>query len=287
MPHIPVLRPGHPSDAEPCGLIAYEAFKNIAERHGFPPDFPGPDDAIGLMRMLLARPDVFSVVAELDGMIAGSNFLWEEEKVAGVGPITVSPAAQDASIGRNLMHAVLDRTRERGLAGVRLVQAAYHGRSLSLYAKLGFVVREPLATLQGPALGLRVEGHPVRPAMPADIDACSRLCIAVHGHDRRLDLKAGIEAGCAMVVERGGEITGYTSAIGFFGHAVGESNRDLEALIGAAPAFLGPGVLIPLRNSDLFRWCLGRGLRVVHTMTLMTRGLYNNPAGPFLPSVCY
>ena len=287
MQQAPVLRPGRPSDAEPCGLIAYEAFKDIAQRHGFPPDFPTPDDAIGLMSMLLARPDVFSVVAEIDGRMAGSNFLWEEEKVAGVGPITVSPAVQDVSIGRSLMQAVLERTRERGLAGVRLVQAAYHGRSLSLYAKLGFVVREPLATLQGPAIGLRVDGYPVRPATPADIDACSKLCIAVHGHDRRLDLKAGIEAGCAMVVERAGEITGYASAIGFFGHAVGESNRDIEALIGAAPAFLGPGILIPLRNSDLFRWCLERGLRVVHTMTLMTQGLYNEPSGSFLPSVCY
>jgi hypothetical protein len=102
-----------------------------------------------------------------------------------------------------------------------------------------------------------------------------------------VDLKAGIEVGSAMVVEHAGAITGYASAVGFFGHAVGESNRDLQALIGAAPALLGPGILVPTRNSDLFLWCLERGFRVVHTMTLMTRGLYNEPAGPFLPSVCY
>jgi GNAT superfamily N-acetyltransferase len=287
MKHAPILRPGRLSDAEPCGLIAYEAFRDIAEHHSFPPDFPRPEDGIELMRMLLSRPDVFSVVAEIDGRIVGSNFLWEEEKIAGVGPITVSPAAQDASVGRRLMEAVIERTRERGLAGVRLVQAAYHSRSLSLYAKLGFVVREPLATLQGPPLGLRIEGRAVRPATLADVDTCSKLCIAVHGHDRRLDLQAGIEGGSAMVVEHAGAITGYASAIGFFGHAAGESNRDLQALIGAAPAILGPGILVPTRNSDLFLWCLERGFRVVHTMTLMTRGLYNEPAGPFLPSVCY
>ena len=61
------LRSGNPADAEPCGVICYEAFKNIAERHGFPPDFPSAEVAIGVMTSLLARADVFSVVAEKDG----------------------------------------------------------------------------------------------------------------------------------------------------------------------------------------------------------------------------
>ena len=69
-------------------------------------------------------------------------------------------------------------------------------------------------------------------------------------------------------------------------HAVGETNRDLMALIGAASAFAGPGILA-LRNGALFQWCLGHGLRVVQVMTLMTTGLYNEPAGAYLPSVLY
>jgi len=36
------------------------------------------------------------------------------------------------------MEAVLERAKQRGFAGVRLVQAAFHNRSLSLYTKLGF-----------------------------------------------------------------------------------------------------------------------------------------------------
>ena len=44
------------------------------------------------------------------------------------------------------------RSRERGAVGVRLVQTAYHYRSLALYAKLGFVVREPLSVVQGAPL---------------------------------------------------------------------------------------------------------------------------------------
>jgi hypothetical protein len=35
------------------------------------------------------------------------------------------------------------------------------------------------------------------------------------------------------------------------------------------------------------RWCLGEGLRITQTMTLMTMGLYNQPDGVWLPSVLY
>jgi predicted N-acetyltransferase YhbS len=71
-------------------------------------------------------------MAELDGRIVGSNFLWEENEVAGVGPITVDPRCRNSRIGRRLMEAVIERARVQEIAAVRLVQAAYHGRSLSL-----------------------------------------------------------------------------------------------------------------------------------------------------------
>jgi hypothetical protein len=82
-------------------------------------------------------------------------------------------------------------------------------------------------------------------------------------------------------------MTGYATVVGFFGHAVGETNEDVQALIGAAKEFAGPGFLMPTRNGELFRWCLKAGLRVTEPMTLMSAGLYNNPAGAFLPSILY
>ena len=61
----------------------------------------------------------------------------------------------------------------------------------------------------------------------------------------------------------------------------------LKALIGAASEFAGPGFLLPARNAELYRWSLAHGLKVVQVMTLMTLGLYNEPAGAYLPSVLY
>ena len=281
------LRPGRPADNGACGRICYEAFEAIARQHNFPPDFPSVDVATDLITMLLSHPGFFSVVAEAGGEIVGSNFLDERSPIAGVGPITVNPDVQNLRIGRRLMQAVLDRATERKFAGVRLLQSAYHNRSLALYATLGFLPRESIACMQGPAIGVSVAGYQVRHAVETDLEACNRVCTFVHGHDRGGEILDAIKLGTATVVEHEGRVTGYATDLGFLGHAVGETNRDLIALIGAAPAFAGPGILVPLRNGALFRWCLDRGLRVVQVLTLMTRGLYNEPAGAYLPSVLY
>ncbi len=183
------------------------------------------------------------------------------------------------------MRHVMARAAQQRLPGVRLLQAAYHGRSLSLYTKLGFVTREPLSTMQGKPLGMQIPGYSVWPATTGDLDACNQVCMKVHGHDRGGELLDAIKEGTATVVEHRGRITDYSTSVVFFGHAVGETNEELKALIGAAPAFLGPGFLFPTCNTELLRWCLEHGLRVVQPLTLMSIGLCNDPAGGFLPSI--
>lgn len=183
-----LLRAPVHADVPVAGRICHDAFRAISTQHGFPPDFPSPEVAIGFFSYMFSRPDVHGVIAEIDGQVAGSNFLWEGDPVAGVGPITVEPA---------------------------------------------------------------------------------------------------IRQGVASVVERRGQISGYTTGIGFFGHAVAETTDDLKALIAAAPSFSGPGFLLPIRHSVLFRWCLEQGLRVVQPLTLMSIGPYQEPRGAYLPSILY
>ena len=281
------IRRAKPEDAVACGKICYEAFHRINTEHGFPPDLPTVDMAVGVTTMTFGHPSFYCVVAEEDGRIVGSNCMDERSPIAGIGPITVDPGTQNRGVGRQLMQAVMDRARERNFAGVRLVQAAFHTRSLSLYTTLGFNVREPLSVMQGAAMKKKLEGCLVRPARAEDLAACNRVCEQVHGHHRGGDLADAIAQGTAAVVERDGRITAYCSSLAFFGHAVAESNLDLQALISAAEGFGGPGILVPTRNAELFRWCLANGLRVVEPMTLMTVGLYNEPAGAYLASILY
>jgi predicted N-acetyltransferase YhbS len=281
------LRKGETADAGAVGDVCYRAFKAIAERHNFTPDFPNADVASSMLAGLITHVGFFNRVAEIDGKIVGSSFLDERNPISGVGPVTVDPALQNDGAGRALMQAVMRRSEERGFAGMRLVQAGYHSRSLALYMKLGFEAREHLACLQGPAIGKAVPGHAVRAATESDLSACNRLCSRVHGHDRRGELMDAVAKGDVRVVERDGRLAGYATPVAFFGHAVGETNDDLKALIGAAESFPGPGFLLPTRNGELLRWCLAEGLRITQTMTLMSIGLYNQPDGAWLPSVSY
>ncbi len=281
------VRTASPEDAAVCGEICYDAFAAINQRHGFPCDFPGPEATTGLLSMLFSRADFYCVVAEAEGRIVGSNCLDERSVISGVGPITIDTSVQNLGAGRALMHAVMDRSRERGAAGARLVQAAFHNRSMSLYASLGFDIREPLACMQGRVQQQDASGGGVRAARVEDLEACNAVSLRVHGFDRGAELAQGIEQGTARVVERAGRITGYSSHLAFFGHTTAETDVDMQALIASAESFDGPGILVPTRNSALFRWCLANGLRVVQPMTLMTAGFYNEPAGAWLPSVLY
>ena len=167
-------RSAKPDDIEKLGTIAYEAFYKVSTDHNFPPDFPDPETGIGLAGMMIARDDVFSVVAE-NGRILGSNFLWEADEIDGVGPITVDPAEQNSSIGRELMERVIKRSSENGKAGIRLVQAAYHNRSLALYTKLGFDVVEPLSAVNGTAFTVEIEDRSVRPLTAKDVESANKL----------------------------------------------------------------------------------------------------------------
>jgi predicted N-acetyltransferase YhbS len=97
----PTLRRGTVEDAAACGRICYEAFKAIATEHNFPPDFPSPDVGAGLLSQLLANPGFYSLVAELNGKVIGSNFLDERDAISGLGPITVDPKEQNHGIGQH------------------------------------------------------------------------------------------------------------------------------------------------------------------------------------------
>ena len=282
-----LLRTAAPADIEPAGRILYEAFATLAAKHGFPPDFPSVAVATACMRGLITNPGFFGVVAERDERVVGSTFLDERSTIFAIGPVSVDPAAQDGQVGRALVVSMLERAASRGAPGVRLVQISYHNRSLSLYAKLGFDVRETLAAMHGPAPRFELPGATVRDATPGDERACNGLCVRVHGHDRAGEVGPAIAKGKVRLVERHGRITGYTTGISYFGHSVCESNEDLLALIADGGRIDPPGIIVPLSNGELFRTLLGAGLRVFFVQNLMAVGIYQEPRGAFLPSIGY
>src|SRR5271166_1365763 len=90
-------------DAPVCGRVCYDAFYKISTDHGFPPDFPSPEVAVGLLSMMFSHPGFYCVVAESDGCMVGSNFLDGRSEIGGTGPITANPSTKNRGVGRKLM----------------------------------------------------------------------------------------------------------------------------------------------------------------------------------------
>jgi predicted N-acetyltransferase YhbS len=281
------LRPAATDDIEKCGIICFEAFKRLSEKHGVAPSFVSPQLAIDRFAATLKRKGIYCVVAENENGIIGSNFVDERSAIAGVGPLTVDPDVQNKGVGRLLMRHVMDRSAEKQFAGIRLCQATYNVHSFALYAKLGFSTFELLTTLKGNPLEIEIPGYSVRLATDTDLDACNALCRKIHGFDRSIEVLDAIVNETATVVEREGKVTGYATSIAYTGHAVAKKNTDLMALVGAAREILGQGILVPARNSELLLWCVEKGFKIVQHMTLMGKGMYKEPIGPYMPSVIY
>lgn len=275
-------------DVEPCGRICYEAFRGIAEKHNFRKDFPVPEAAIELMRMLLENPGAFNVVAESEGRVIGSNHLAEFDAIRAVGPITVDPNAQAKGAGRMLMEAVIERGKSA--PGIRLLQDSFNAASLSLYASLGFDVKEPVVVIEGAVKGDVPSEFEVRPIREDDYESCAELCRSVHGFDRINELKHSPPMPHPFVALRDGRITAYISTPQFWAinHAVAETDRDMQALLlGAGNQCEQLSFILPTRQAELFRWLLKQGMKVIKPMTLMSMGEYHEPRGCYLPSVGY
>jgi predicted N-acetyltransferase YhbS len=276
-------------DIEPCGRTAYAAHSAVAAAHNVPCEHPSIEFSIGVIGNKVKDRNAAGFVAERGGRVLGSIFLntFPPAAVAAIGPLTVDPVAEGAAVGQRLMQAALDEAKVRCLERVRLVQSPSHLRSLALYVKLGFEIREPLVLICGKPAPEKVDDCLVRTATTADAPACDALCTCVHGFARNAELGAAIAQHTAALVERGGRVTGYSTGLGFRGHAIGETTDDLKALIGDAPAIMGSGFFAPVRNGELLRWLLARGFRMSWPATLMTKGPYQEPAGAFLPSIAF
>ena len=277
-----------PEHVNELGRICYEAFKDIADMHGFPPDFPSVQHARHVIGMLVNRPDFYAVAAVVGGEPAGSNFLSLTDEVAGVGPITVDCAFQGREIGRKLMQAVIDYARARKVERVRLLQDGFNALSISLYGSLGFDTKHAVAYLRiAPAAE---PDSTVRPVEAPDLDALDALCRRNYKSSRRNELAAALQAGFSPLArQRDGRLTGYLIP-GIFGHGVAESDADAIAIACQAARLLPPErayCFCPLDQGTTFRAFLRAGCRTVKIMNLMALGPYEQPQSVWMPSVLY
>jgi GNAT superfamily N-acetyltransferase len=241
-----------------------------------------------VIETLLEGRSVYGIVAETPSRIVGACFLDESDEVHGLGPIVVDPEFQGVGIGRRLMKAVLNHSGRS--SPVRLTQDAFNITSISLYASLGFRVRETLMLVKGRPAFVQ-SGFVVRQMKRKDLDDCIALCKKVLGISRANALRGAFESLSPMVATRNGRVVAYVTTLANWEHSQGvaENDLDMQALIaGAANDFSSQiSFLAPVRRSDFFHWCVMQDFTLIKPLTLMTLGRYNEPAGCYIPSVLY
>jgi GNAT superfamily N-acetyltransferase len=275
-------------DIPELGRICFEAFRSIHDRHAFPRDFPDVETAIKVLGLLSGLRQVCGVAARSDGRLIGSNFVLLTDAVGGVGPITIDPEWQGRGAGRRLMQAVIDHAASRGVERVRLLQDSFNTASLSLYASVGFDVRETIGVMRPPPVS---DPDPtVRLAGAAELGAVDQLCERLYRVPRGGEIREWCRNGIPILVrEIDGRIRGYALP-GMLGHGVSETEVDALALIRQLSGYAPPGMevfFLPLRQTSLYRAALRAGARLIKVMTLMSLGPYEEP-GPFwMPSILY
>ncbi|MEG4198794.1 GNAT family N-acetyltransferase [Microcoleus sp. Pol12A5] len=283
-----VIRRAQPSDIDVCAGITYEAFKDIADRHQFPTDFPTLEFSTEIIGLLIESPVFFGIVAERSGAVVGCGFMDERSPIRGIGPVSVDRTFQGRGTGREIMKALLERGQDA--VGIRLVQESFNMASLSLYASLGFEVKEPFVLMEGKFRSQPQHGFEVRPMASEDVEECAALCEKLCGCDRTSEIEDALNYFSPFVACQQGRIVAYTCAVSALGHSIAQTEADMQALLLGAAAY-SPGELLafhlPLRYASLFRWCLKEGLRALKPMAVMAVGEYRPPEGCCFPSFVY
>jgi ribosomal protein S18 acetylase RimI-like enzyme len=277
-----------PQHAKELGRICFEAFKDLQDRGCGTRDFPTEETAQQVLGMLVQRNNFYSVSALDNGRLVGSNFLSLMDSVAGVGPVTIDPSYQGQGIGRALMQDVIDYARRNSIEQVRLMQDSFNAASLSLYASLGFDVKDTVALMQ--AAPSAEPNNSVRSIADSDLPAVENLSQRIYKNSRRNEVAAAAPYGfAAFLRERQGRVTGYLLP-GNFGHGVAETEEDALDLITEAVRRLSPEFarfFCPLSEGNFYRKTLQRGCRVIKVMNYMTLGPYEHPDEVWMPSVLY
>ena len=282
-----------PDQVDGVGMLVYESFKDIAERHNFEPAFPEPALAQFVVRLLVQTEGYGTYLLSEGGKPVACNFGDERDETIGVGPVATAVDQQGRGLGRRVMEALLERAEEAGFTSVRLVQVAYNMQSFSLYHNLGFEVKDLLANIRGRVAESETPSDHVREYAPADLDACDALHREVLGIGRSHDIEFSAAFAPPVVVERDSRVAGYVTRFPgeetYLLHSVAVDERALRDLLTgmsrAAPGDIH--LLLPARQAETLRWAMAQGFQLLELDTYMVRGDYQEPMGAWTPSPFY
>jgi predicted N-acetyltransferase YhbS len=221
-------------------------------------------------------------IAQDGERVVGTALFWTYGDDGGsLGMVIVAPDCQGKGIGRKLMELLLEALGNR----ITVLHATPAGEPL--YAKLGFkrigaIHQHQSADFDVPAIDLP-QGERLRAIEPGDTQAIVDLASRGNGLDRSALLPALLNVARGVVLERDGEVIGFSLIREFGrGHAIGpvvsvtadqQHQRRAQALIAHALASR-EGTFTRIDTPDesgLSDWLEGIGLKRVDTVIKMAR----------------
>lgn len=141
------LRAGRVADAEAVEAVHYASREAVYAGRvaDWPPPGPDREGRIERWKTWLGDPEVSSIVAEVDGRIAGFCTIRpsRDEDASGdtaeMPTLYVRPDAWHRGYGRTLCRAGLERARERGFTTLTLWVLEVNRRARDFYKSFGFV----------------------------------------------------------------------------------------------------------------------------------------------------
>ena len=284
--------PARPEHIDGLALACVAAFDEFNTQHLLPKGTPRDvESARTMYSRLLVSERAHIIVALQGGEVVGSTWLRLEDDVAVFEHVNTAPAKQGKGVARALMTHGIEAAKSLGYEKIRLTQSAHNSTALSLYASLGFEVKETFAEMKagpGMATGAQVIDS-VRPMTSADLPAVELLSRKLYKLNRRGDVAAVLAGGGpALALAANGKVEGYLTLSGS-AHGMAENEDDAYALISEA-ARLYPDKAIfgcPLSFHGMFRRALKSGYRTREIHNLMAYGPYERPDGVWMPSSSY
>ena len=234
------------------------------------------------------------LIAEIDGVLAGSCFYHPRETHFSVGIMNADPAFAGRGVARTLLQEIIKRAGEKP---VRLVSSALNLDSYSLYTRAKF---RPLAIYQDMIIPAETVLPPVpsnvRAAKLADLPAILALEDQVSEISREKDwryfLSDNTSTWRGLVFETDGELTGFLFSINhpgsrMLGPGVMLDQKAAFALIIAQLCNFGhetPLFLVPASETELIQNLYKLGARNCEIHLSQVLGEAKAPRGVTMPT---
>jgi GNAT superfamily N-acetyltransferase len=195
------------------------------------------------LEFAVAHPQMYPVVADVDGVVVGTSLVAVHGATGWIGTVWVDPAWRRRGLGRALTQATLDAGEVAGARSFLLV-ATDEGRPL--YERLGFEVQTWYQMFEAPGLGDTAPDPRVRPFQPADLAAIIELDRAVTGEDRaHLHRSFATPETARVLVHDDRSLGGFVVRAPWGGGAtIAPDGDDAEALLRARRIASGPDKVV-------------------------------------------